>query len=108
MGKTGLLITESCAQLQSIRFLFCSRLKEERILLSADGPHRNVLKFKPPMCFSVEDADLAVEKIDHILTGTSHVPVSVVWSGMVLLEHAVIFLMCALTIYMSGCVICFQ
>ncbi|XP_053717160.1 ethanolamine-phosphate phospho-lyase [Synchiropus splendidus] len=44
------------------------RLKMERILLSADGPHRNVLKFKPPMCFSREDADLVVEKIDQILT----------------------------------------
>ncbi len=48
----------------------CPRLKEDHILLSADGPHRNVLKFKPPMCFSTEDADLVVEKIDLILTGT--------------------------------------
>ncbi len=47
------------------------RLKEQRILLSADGPHRNILKFKPPMCFSREDAELVVEKIDQILTGTS-------------------------------------
>ncbi|XP_029382224.1 ethanolamine-phosphate phospho-lyase isoform X2 [Echeneis naucrates] len=44
------------------------RLKEQHILLSADGPHRNVLKFKPPMCFTMEDADLVVEKIDLILT----------------------------------------
>uniref|UniRef100_W5KVF0 Ethanolamine-phosphate phospho-lyase n=1 Tax=Astyanax mexicanus TaxID=7994 RepID=W5KVF0_ASTMX len=44
------------------------RLKDQRILLSADGPHRNVLKFKPPMCFTTEDADLAVDKIDQILT----------------------------------------
>ncbi|XP_063756629.1 ethanolamine-phosphate phospho-lyase isoform X4 [Eleginops maclovinus] len=44
------------------------RLKEQYILLSADGPHRNVLKFKPPMCFSTEDADMVVEKIDQILT----------------------------------------
>ncbi|KAF4089307.1 hypothetical protein AMELA_G00064970 [Ameiurus melas] len=44
------------------------RLKDQRVLLSADGPHRNVLKFKPPLCFSREDADLAVEKIEHILT----------------------------------------
>lgn len=50
------------------------RLKEEKILLSADGPHRNVLKFKPPMCFTAEDADLVVEKLDLILTGTSPAP----------------------------------
>lgn len=34
-----------------------TRLKQERILFSADGPNRNVLKFKPPMVFSLEDAD---------------------------------------------------
>ncbi|KAM4611897.1 ethanolamine-phosphate phospho-lyase [Polymixia lowei] len=57
-------LTPATAEAQEIIY----RLKEEHILLSADGPHRNVLKFKPPMCFSQEDADLVVEKIDHILT----------------------------------------
>ncbi|XP_072352475.1 ethanolamine-phosphate phospho-lyase-like isoform X2 [Scyliorhinus torazame] len=44
------------------------RLKEQNILLSADGPHRNVLKFKPPMCFTVENAKFVVEKIGGILS----------------------------------------
>ncbi|XP_048833826.1 ethanolamine-phosphate phospho-lyase [Brienomyrus brachyistius] len=44
------------------------KLKEHRILLSADGPDRNVLKFKPPMCFSEENAKFAVDMIDEILT----------------------------------------
>ncbi|XP_063166129.1 ethanolamine-phosphate phospho-lyase isoform X2 [Candoia aspera] len=44
------------------------RLKERRILLSADGPYRNVLKFKPPMCFSMEDAKFVVDQIDELLT----------------------------------------
>ncbi|XP_043550871.1 ethanolamine-phosphate phospho-lyase-like isoform X1 [Chiloscyllium plagiosum] len=44
------------------------RLKEEKILLSADGPHRNVLKFKPPMCFTMENAKFLVENIDKILS----------------------------------------
>uniref|UniRef100_A0A8C5I933 Ethanolamine-phosphate phospho-lyase n=1 Tax=Gouania willdenowi TaxID=441366 RepID=A0A8C5I933_GOUWI len=57
-------LTPATAEAQEVIY----RLKEEHILLSADGPHRNVLKFKPPMCFSVEDADLVVEKIDLILT----------------------------------------
>ncbi|XP_056600358.1 ethanolamine-phosphate phospho-lyase [Triplophysa dalaica] len=56
--------TPATAEAQDVIY----RLKEQRILLSADGPHRNVLKFKPPMCFSEEDAELAVEKIDQILT----------------------------------------
>ncbi|XP_056420448.1 ethanolamine-phosphate phospho-lyase [Hyla sarda] len=44
------------------------KLKEKRILLSADGPHRNVLKFKPPMCFTKEDAKMVVDCIDELLT----------------------------------------
>ncbi|KAG9337115.1 hypothetical protein JZ751_029783 [Albula glossodonta] len=57
--------TPATAEAQDVIY----KLKEQRILLSADGPHRNVLKFKPPMCFSEEDARLAVDKIDQILTG---------------------------------------
>nr|XP_035921744.1 5-phosphohydroxy-L-lysine phospho-lyase [Halichoerus grypus] len=45
-----------------------SRLKENYILLSTDGPGRNVLKFKPPMCFSVDNARHVVAKMDTILT----------------------------------------
>ncbi|KFZ52074.1 5-phosphohydroxy-L-lysine phospho-lyase, partial [Podiceps cristatus] len=45
-----------------------TRLKEEYILLSTDGPGRNVLKFKPPMCFSKEDAKFVVDTIDKLLT----------------------------------------
>uniref|UniRef100_A0A3Q3W137 Uncharacterized protein n=1 Tax=Mola mola TaxID=94237 RepID=A0A3Q3W137_MOLML len=46
------------------------RLKEEdRICVSTDGPWENVLKFKPPMCFSVEDAEQVACCIDRILTG---------------------------------------
>ena len=41
------------------------------MLLSADGPHRNVLKIKPPMCFTEEDAEFMVEQLDGILTGLS-------------------------------------
>uniref|UniRef100_A0A8C4FDV3 5-phosphohydroxy-L-lysine phospho-lyase n=1 Tax=Dicentrarchus labrax TaxID=13489 RepID=A0A8C4FDV3_DICLA len=45
------------------------RLKEEdRICVSTDGPWESVLKFKPPMCFSMEDAELVVQCIDRILT----------------------------------------
>ncbi|XP_023568843.1 5-phosphohydroxy-L-lysine phospho-lyase isoform X2 [Octodon degus] len=46
-----------------------SRLKEDYILLSTDGPGRNVLKFKPPMCFSRDNAQHVVARLDTILTG---------------------------------------
>uniref|UniRef100_A0A4W5LW37 5-phosphohydroxy-L-lysine phospho-lyase n=1 Tax=Hucho hucho TaxID=62062 RepID=A0A4W5LW37_9TELE len=45
------------------------RLKEECICVSTDGPWENIVKFKPPMCFSMEDADLVADRIHHILTG---------------------------------------
>lgn len=44
------------------------RLKENYILLSTDGPGRNVLKFKPPMCFSLDNARHVVAKLDAVLT----------------------------------------
>lgn len=38
-------------------------------MLSTDGPGRNVLKFKPPMCFSLDNVQHVVAKLDAILTG---------------------------------------
>jgi len=39
------------------------QLKENGILLGIDGPHHNVIKFKPPMCFDRKNADELVEKL---------------------------------------------
>ena len=44
-----------------------TRLKDMHVLLSTDGPDENVLKFKPPMVFSMENADELVDKITIIL-----------------------------------------
>ena len=43
------------------------RLRDRGILVSTDGPHANVLKFKPPMVFAREDADRVVSVLDEIL-----------------------------------------
>lgn len=44
-------------------------MKEEaRILISSDGPYNNVLKTKPPMCFSQENVDRFCLKLSEILT----------------------------------------
>jgi len=42
-------------------------MKENGILLSIDGPLENVIKIKPPIVFSKENADLVVEKLDMVL-----------------------------------------
>ena len=42
-------------------------MKEQGIMLSIDGPLHNVLKLKPPIVFSVENADFLVETLDRVL-----------------------------------------
>lgn len=43
-------------------------MKKEYVLLSQDGPHNNVIKFKPPMCFSRENVALVVHTLDIIFS----------------------------------------
>ncbi|CAH1794276.1 unnamed protein product [Owenia fusiformis] len=45
-----------------------NRLREERVLLRSDGPFNNILKFKPPMCFNMKDADRMIATLDKIFT----------------------------------------
>ncbi|XP_015929901.1 ethanolamine-phosphate phospho-lyase isoform X2 [Parasteatoda tepidariorum] len=45
-----------------------ARMKQERILLSAEGKYSNVLKFKPPMVFNEENVKTLVDKLDEVLT----------------------------------------
>jgi len=44
-----------------------NRIRELGILLGTDGPHHNVVKIRPPMPFSDQDADLLVGALDRIL-----------------------------------------
>lgn len=44
-----------------------NRMREHGILLSTDGPLHNVLKIKPPLCFSAADADRLLATLDRIL-----------------------------------------
>ncbi|MDX1547991.1 MAG: aminotransferase class III-fold pyridoxal phosphate-dependent enzyme [Rhodothermales bacterium] len=44
-----------------------NRMREEGILLSTDGPLHNVLKIKPPLCFSEADADRLAGTLDRVL-----------------------------------------
>ena len=44
-----------------------NRLREHGILISTDGPLHNVLKLKPPMVFSEQNADDVVEVLGRIL-----------------------------------------
>lgn len=44
-----------------------NRLRDLGILLSTDGPHRNVLKIKPPLVFTMADADRLADTLDQVL-----------------------------------------
>ena len=43
-------------------------LRQHHILIGTDGPYNNVLKSKPPMCFSKKNVDRVVEILDEGLT----------------------------------------
>ena len=44
-----------------------NRMRELGVLMSTDGPDHNVLKIKPPLCFSRADADLLARTLDRVL-----------------------------------------
>ena len=43
------------------------RMKSQGVLVSTDGPERNVAKMKPPLCFTKTDADTLVAAMDFAL-----------------------------------------
>jgi 4-aminobutyrate aminotransferase and related aminotransferases len=57
-------------------YVSCCRMKEEYILVSSDGPDRNVLKLKPPLVFSHDNVDHFVKILDKVLTEISDKGVS--------------------------------
>ena len=42
-------------------------LRDRRVLISASGPHGNVLKIRPPLPFTLENADLFLNRLDEVL-----------------------------------------
>jgi 4-aminobutyrate aminotransferase-like enzyme len=44
-----------------------NRLREEGILIGTDGPHHNVLKIRPPMPFTTDDADVLASALESAL-----------------------------------------
>jgi 4-aminobutyrate aminotransferase-like enzyme len=44
-------------------------MRERGVLISRIGPHDNILKIRPPMPFSTENADLLLKTLDDVVTG---------------------------------------
>ena len=45
-----------------------NKMKEIGILISTDGSHNNVLKIKPPMVFSIENAQLVIDSLEMLFS----------------------------------------
>jgi 4-aminobutyrate aminotransferase-like enzyme len=41
-----------------------NRIKEKGVLISSIGPSDNILKMRPPLCFSIDNADLLLSVLD--------------------------------------------
>jgi len=46
----------------------CRRLRELGVIAQPTGDHQNILKVKPPMCFTRTSADAFVDALDRVLT----------------------------------------
>jgi ethanolamine-phosphate phospho-lyase len=47
--------------------LITDKMKELGILLSTDGPHNNVIKIKPPLVFTQDNAKFLVDSLSKLL-----------------------------------------
>jgi len=58
---------ETCEPHTELAGAVKNQLKDKRILVGTDGPHDNVIKIKPPLCFNKSDADVFLQAIESIL-----------------------------------------
>ncbi len=58
--------TKTPATRQTARLV--NGLRDRRVLISASGPHANVLKIRPPLVFSRANADRFLTVMDEVLT----------------------------------------
>jgi 4-aminobutyrate aminotransferase-like enzyme len=47
--------------------MIVNQMKDQKILLSTDGPDHNVIKIKPPMIFNRENANELILKLSDVL-----------------------------------------
>lgn len=46
-------------------------LRERQVLISSAGPNANILKVRPPLVFSIDNADLFLDSIDQVLAAVA-------------------------------------
>jgi 4-aminobutyrate aminotransferase-like enzyme len=45
-----------------------NRMRDLGVLTATEGPHGNVLKLRPPICFSIAQADMTIAAVDQALS----------------------------------------
>ena len=67
----GIELVRDHATLEPARpeaYAICERMRELGVIVQPTGDHENVLKVKPPLCLTVDDADFFLETLDTVLT----------------------------------------
>ena len=67
LGIEFVLDRESLAPATNEAAYIAERMKEKKILVTTEGPYRNLIKIKPPLVFSKADADRFIEALDDVL-----------------------------------------
>ncbi len=67
LGIELLLVDQVPEETRRLSAKIVNQMKERGVLLSADGPLGNVIKIKPPLVFSREDADVVVGNLREVL-----------------------------------------
>ncbi|MFW9769327.1 MAG: aminotransferase class III-fold pyridoxal phosphate-dependent enzyme [Candidatus Thorarchaeota archaeon] len=67
IGVELVLNSETLEPAEKEAHYIIQRMKDLRILVSLDGPHSNILKIKPPMVFTKQNADSFVDSLAIIL-----------------------------------------
>jgi 4-aminobutyrate aminotransferase-like enzyme len=62
---------ETLAPATSEASFVANRLRDRGILLGTDGPHHNVVKIRPPMPFSLDDADILADELERAIASIS-------------------------------------
>ena len=68
LGVEFVLDRETLAPATAQAAQAAERMRDKGVLVSTDGPYRNVLKIKPPLVFTKADADRLIEVLDQVLS----------------------------------------
>ena len=67
LGVEFVLHLETLAPATAEAAYVAERMRDKGVLVSTDGPYRNVLKIKPPLVFSKADADRLIDVLNQVL-----------------------------------------